>query len=106
MPIKPNFEHLLECNKCGWVYFGVSKEYVKEWQDGWNKYWPTLDQGGRDAFGLPDGPPDDSEYHACGRCGNKELEKFFATKKDLYGHTIGPILDKTSKQEVQWATSL
>ncbi len=95
MSIKPDFNNLLECPNCGWVHFGVSKEYVAKWQQDWNEYWPTLTQIGRDAFGLPDGPPNDSQYHECALCGNKELEKFFETKKDLYGHTIGPILDKT-----------
>lgn len=98
MGLKPYLQNLIECNRCGWVYFGVSEQYVTEWLEDWAKYWPTLDQQSRENFGLPNGPPNDSEYRACGRCGNKHLEKFFKTKKDLYGSTIGPILDKTLKE--------
>jgi hypothetical protein len=87
---------LVECPKCHWVHFAVSKDYIEEWQDGWNKYWPTLDEEGRAMFGLPDGPPGPEGYYQCFRCGNPDTLSFLpessmCQKVSLNGHTIQPI---------------
>ena len=102
MPLAtPKKEGLIECPKCGWCHFGVSEEYVKNWELEWERFWPTLDQEGRDLYGLPDGPPTRDQYLCCFRCGNKERNTFFISKKNLYGHTIQPIL-VTPEQEKTW----
>ena len=83
------------CKSCGWVHFPVSKSYIKSWQKGWDEYWPTLDEQGRKAFGLPDGPPSPESYYHCFLC--KESYKNFRDFKDGdcgEGNTIQPILDR------------
>ncbi len=83
---------LVECPKCGWVHFAVTEEYVREWERDWAKFWPTLDEGGRDAYGLPDGPPERTGFLECFRCGNQTTSSFVPSQKNVDGHTIQPIL--------------
>jgi predicted nucleic-acid-binding Zn-ribbon protein len=86
---------LLECPKCGWVHFGISQKDVDQWLKDWQDRWPTMTIEDRKAYGLTDGPPTiEQEYMKCFRCGNQKIEEFFESKKDLFGHTIQPVLDK------------
>mgnify|MGYP006293611433 CR=1 FL=1 len=82
----------MECPKCGWVHFAVDEAYVKEWEADWARIWPTLDESGRAAYGLPDGPPTRDSFLKCFRCGNSDRAAFFVTTKYLNGQTIQPIL--------------
>lgn len=84
--------NLLECPQCGWVHVGVSEVFVKGWEEDWKRFWPTLNQEGREAFNLSDGPPTREGYLKCFNCGNRELSSFFPTNKNLDGYTIQPIL--------------
>ena len=84
---------LVECNKCGWVHFTQTAKDVEEWHQGWLKFWPTLDDEGKAAYGLLDGPPSKDSYYHCFRCGG-DYRDFKDTQKDMYGHTIQPILDR------------
>lgn len=90
---------LMECPKCGWCHFGVTEAYVRNWEIEWKEFWPTLDESGRDAYGVPNGPPTRDGYEQCFRCGNKDRSGFFKSTKSLYGHTIQPI-QLTKQQEI------
>jgi uncharacterized C2H2 Zn-finger protein len=83
---------LVECPQCGWVHFAVDEDYVKQWEDDWAKFWPTLDEKGREAYGLPDGPPSRDEFLKCFVCGNRDRSLFYPSSKNMDGHTIQPIL--------------
>lgn len=86
---------LVTCLGCGWVYFQVSEAFVQDWEKTWEKYWPTLDQEGRESFGLPDGPPSRASYLKC-RCGNPYTNFRDAKKGDSPdGCTINPILNRS-----------
>lgn len=89
---------LVKCNNCNWVSFQVSRAYVDAWQKQWNEYWPTLDDEGKAAFGLPDGPPSDREYKACHRCGGLHTNfKDYDGDPDVSGSTINPILNRNEE---------
>lgn len=82
----------MECNKCGWVHFSVSEEYVKNWEKEWQHYFETWDRETLASYGITDAPPTRDQYLECFRCGNRDTKNFFPTKKILNGHTIQPIL--------------
>ncbi len=84
----------VECSKCGWVHFAVSEAYVQQWEKDWEAYWPTLDEQGRENFGLPDGPPTRHGYLHCFRCGasHKQMKRGDSKGISGRGHTIQPIL--------------
>lgn len=87
---------LMQCPKCGWCHFGVTEAYVRDWE----ATWATLDESGRECYGLPDGPPKRADsYEKCFRCGNADRGSFFKSTKNLFGHTINPIL-LTREQEI------
>jgi hypothetical protein len=86
--------NLVTC-KCKWVYFSVSKQFIKDWQTKWNEYWPTLDKEGRESFGLLDGPPTPKEYFNCGICGTSYTDMYPSKPGDCPdGCTISPIMNK------------
>ncbi len=89
------------CNRCHWVHFEVSAEYVRIWEAGWKTYWPTLDTEGKEMFGLADGPPVAAdEYLNCSRCSNTYVDFRAATPAEVEkvsGCTISGIL---SREEV------
>lgn len=88
------------CNKCGWVHFAVSAAYVKSWHDEWLEYWPTLDDEGKDAFGLKDGPPTTDSYLHCFLCGGSYRNFRDSREGDSpEGSTIGPILARDEELE-------
>lgn len=82
------------CNKCGWVYFVVSREYIENWKKDWEVFWPTLDAQGKENYGLPNGPPTDKQYLKCW-CGNSYKNFRDSKPEDCpNGCTISPILDR------------
>lgn len=84
---------LVECPKCGWVHFAVDEAYVKNWEKEWQRYYQTWSKERLSAYGVTDATqPTREQYLQCFRCGNKDTQVFFLTKKDIYGHTIQPIL--------------
>ena len=85
------------CNNCNSVHFEVSHKYVKDWLEDWEAFWPTLDQVGKDAYGLPDEPPTTASYYVCHRCGGSHLNFRDSTPEELakiFGSTINPILER------------
>ena len=83
------------CLNCGWVSFGVSTEYVRSWKKDWVVFWNKMDQRGRDMYGCSYGPPDESEYLSCQRCGGSHHDFRDALPEEMpYGSTIGPILNR------------
>lgn len=89
---------LLECPKCGWCHFGVSQEYVDKWEKDWIVFFNSLNEEQRSNYGLKDSPPKaDEEFGRCFKCGNKDVDLFFESNKNLFGHTIQPILDRKLK---------
>lgn len=88
---------LVACKKCGWIHFAVSLPYVQNWEDEWVTYWATLDDEGKDMFGVQSGPPKkDEEYLKCFRC--RGPYKNFRDAKDdeiPIGSTIQGILDRS-----------
>lgn len=87
-----NLFDLVECPKCGWVHFAVDEEFVVDWEKKWATFWPTLDQSGKEAYGVLAGPPTRKEYLECFFCGSADRSSFFKSQKDVTGHTIQPIL--------------
>ncbi len=90
----------VRCNNCGWIHFQVTKQYVLDWMEDWKKFWPTLDQKGKENYGLPDGPPGFEEYTKCRRCGGSHENFSDASQKDMeriYGSTVSGILDRNEK---------
>jgi hypothetical protein len=56
------------CNKCGWVYFGVSREYAENQLNEFNRYFDTLSREDQELYyGGKDS--DISQYEKCW-CGN------------------------------------
>lgn len=89
---KADAEKLIECNACGWVHFKVSEGYVQAWEKDWHHCFETWPKERLASHGITDKPPTRERFLACARCGNKELDKFFESKKSLPGQTIQPIL--------------
>lgn len=83
----------VECNKCGWVHFEVTADYVRKWLKDWEAFWPTLSDEGKGNYGLPEGPPSVVEYLRCGTCGNN-YKDFKDSTRVLNGQTIGGILSR------------
>lgn len=92
------------CNNCGWGHFTVSKDYIKQWEAQWLKYFNEETPETLEMFGVTDNPPPPSSevYYRCFCCGNSYKDFRDANDEDnkkLYGHTIQPILDYKEEKE-------
>lgn len=60
------------CNKCNWVSFEVSLEYVHSWEQDWVKYGQEWDEERLAMYGVTKNnlPTIEKEYLKCHRCGN------------------------------------
>lgn len=87
--------NLLECNKCQWVHFGVSEKYIDHWEKEWAERFKTMTPESRSHFGLTDRPPTREQYLQCFNCGNKDIDSFKTSNRDVSGRTIQPVLDRT-----------
>lgn len=88
------------CNKCEWIHFPVTADYVHEWYEDWIEFWNGMDTTGRDAYGCKDAPPSMDQYLSCDRCGNPHTNFREASKEEvnkIFGSTVGPILDRTER---------
>lgn len=92
------------CKKCSWVHFEVDNDHISHWKVTWDKFWPTLDQSGRESYGLPDGPPTPESYYQCFRCGGdyKNMRELTEADKFLDGNTIQPILRRDQEKNKDW----
>jgi hypothetical protein len=87
------------CNKCGWVHFQVSLEYVQNWEKEWGQFWRDSTPRVREAYGCVKAPPSREQYLKCFRCDNNY--KNFRDTEDSeipFGSTIQPILDRTANE--------
>lgn len=90
---------LRECDKCGWVHFGVSEPYIQQWEVDWKKNMEELDENSLSHFGLKKGDPAPSRatYLSCFSCGNTDIDSFKDTQDGPNGSTIQPVLDRRMK---------
>lgn len=82
------------CNKCGWVHFAVTLEYVQQWKADWKQWCKEWDVKRLKGFGIKNRkPPSDKSYYRCFFCGNPYTD-FRASKAGDCpdGCTIQPIL--------------
>lgn len=90
------------CEHCNWVHFEVDVAHIKNWQITWNEFWPTLDEQGKEAYGLPNGPPTPEDYFKCFRCGGHYKDMRDAKDGDIkLGSTIQSIL----RRDEEWPNS-
>ena len=78
------------CNQCGWVAFGVSRDYAEEEVARFNKFYEASAPEVRDCYG---GPSSIAHYECCNRCG--ESYKNFRDSVDgdcPAGCTISPVI--------------
>jgi len=79
------------CLKCGWVAFGVPRDWAENEVKCFNKYFETLTQADKDAFGGK--PSTIAAYERCFRCGGPYTN--FRNSKDgdaPNGVTMQPII--------------
>lgn len=73
----------------------VNKAYIQDWKEKWEEYWETLDQEGKECFGVTEGPPSEKFYEHCFRCSGTYKDFTDADDDDLpNGSTITSILDR------------
>lgn len=80
---------LCTCERCGWVYMGVTREYAQDEVQRFNDYFATLSEEIREMFG--DKPSDIANYEGCRICRNNKFRPF--KEGDCPdGCTIGPVI--------------
>jgi hypothetical protein len=95
----------LTCNNCGWVHFGVSREYVEKQTQEFGDYWDAADKETKESFWsravrgpMPDLFPRAEHalgYTKCQRCRGSYTNFRESKEGDCpNGCTIGPILNK------------
>lgn len=83
------------CKDCGWVHKQVSMKYVQNWKKEWDEFWPTLNEEGKESYGLQKGPPSISTYLHCFFCSGSYKNFRDALDDDCpIGCTIQPILGR------------
>lgn len=97
---------LVICCNCGWVHFAIDNKHISDWKVEWDKFWPTLDDAGKDMYGLLDGPPTPEEYYQCFRCGGDYKNMRDLTLEDKFGdgHTVQGILGRQYERNKDWDT--
>ena len=80
------------------IHFEFSLDYCKNWENEWEIYFKTLDDKGKESFGLKDSPPKiETEYLNCRFCGKSYKNFRDATDAEIdkiYGSTVNPILNR------------
>lgn len=76
------------CLKCGWVAFGVTREYAETEVKKFNEYYNSLDSEAKSDFG---GPSCVERYERCLRCDN-HYTNFQKTENCPFGVTLNPII--------------
>ncbi len=82
------------CNKCGWVHFGVTREFAELSVERFNAYFETLSPFEQQDY-YSNRKASIESYLKCFNCGNSYTD--FRNSKDddaPYGVTIQPILDE------------
>lgn len=83
------------CNKCNWVHFTVTAEYIDQWQKDWVVFWNKSTPEIRASYGCMAGPPGPEQYLECFRCGNSYTDFKDTSDSDIpHGSTIQPILHR------------
>jgi len=80
------------CNKCGWVHFGVSREFAEAEVERFNDYFHTLtEEKQRSNYGGRCSSI--KQYEHCSFCGNDYTDFRDAEENDCpRGVTLGPII--------------
>lgn len=87
--------NLRTCLKCGRVAFGVTRSYAEIEAAGFNEYFDTLNEDGRDQFGNRRSSVGD--YERCLRCGGPHTNFRDAVEGDCpAGCTLSPIIVEVS----------
>ena len=81
---------IVECDKCGWLHFSVTEEYVQAWEKEWRLLFLVMDKEWLAGYGIVNEPPNRKSYLKCFGCQKKS--NFFISKKDVTGRTLQPIL--------------
>lgn len=82
----------IECNKCGWVSFQVSRQFALDEVTSFNKYFATLSKKDQDDHYGGKGATIEF-YERCFRC-DGNYKDFKDSVKDVTGHTINPVIDR------------
>jgi len=84
--------NLVVCNKCGWVYFAVSREFANMQVETFNTFFYTLSKEKRKEY-YGNSPSHISNFETC-YCGNsyKNFHEHGKNDIQLNGSTINPIL--------------
>lgn len=95
---------LVICKNCSWIHFEVDNAHISAWKVTWDKFWPTLDQDGRESYGLLDGPPTPESYYECFRCGGsyKNMRPLTPEDRTREGSTLQPILRRDQEKNTDW----
>lgn len=80
------------CNKCGWVHFTVTEQYIREWEAEWKHFFNTWTKQHLAAYGVTDRVPSNECYYRCFRCGNDY--------KDFHDSKPGEVLDGSTLQSI------
>ncbi len=85
----------VKCNKCGWVHFEVSAEYVRKWEADWLLFFNTKDAEWLESYGITTSPPSTDIYLKCFRCGGSYKDMRDTLGNEVpNGSTIQPILNR------------
>ena len=85
---------LITCNKCGWVYFAVSREYAENEVKTFNEYFKTLSKEDQELYYGGKGANIKS-YEKCW-CGNNHTNFRDSSHGDCPdGCTLSPIINDT-----------
>ena len=84
----------LECLKCGWVHFAVTRKNAEKEVANFNKYFNTLTKKEqKDYYGGKGSTI--KTYERCFKCGGTH-KSFIPAKKIPFGSTIQPIISEDS----------
>lgn len=91
--LEKHFDYV-ECKKCTYVHFQVSRKYAEEEVQRFNSYYDSLPSKAKKMFA---GRSSVKNYETCMLCGSS-YRHFRPMKeeryKEIYGHTINPIIDR------------
>lgn len=87
--------NLVECTRCGYIHFEVSKAYVRDWEIQWLRYFNEMDTEWLSLYGVTIEPPSSDEYLFCFKCRSSYKHFKPANEQNVpRGITINGILNR------------
>ena len=85
--LKECVNDLVECLKCTWVSFAVTREYAEDEVKRFNEFFSTLTKEDQQKYYKGEGSS--LKSYTCQLCGGSKFKK---TNREMMGHTINPVI--------------